>query len=178
MLSITRRIAIASATVLGLAGLTAPAFAGTANDGMTLSGTIDSTVNISITDASKDLTTNVAASTPSTYKVKLSDISQMGSNDADGYQVVASSTNMSGNSGQLNSADGDDQIPFKLAIAVNTDNGQALTYKDVNGTTVLYTGVQGNVTDQALFISVTQADADTADAGAYADTITLTISDL
>ncbi|MGA0198250.1 MAG: hypothetical protein ACO3NK_03845, partial [Prochlorotrichaceae cyanobacterium] len=119
----------------------------------------------------------IAASTPGTYKVKLSDITQMGTNDADGFTVAASSANMSGGVGKLTSADGDDTIDFQVVIAVNTDDGSALTYKAVDGSTVLYTGTQGNVTDQALFISVTQADSDTADAGAYADTITLTITD-
>lgn len=171
-MSALRHFTIASSTVLGiglLSSLGLEAVAGS-TDSITVNGNIPSTLNINITETSTDLATNIATATPGTYRVKLSDFGDLGTNDADGFTVSFTSA------ASFASSDGDDTISYGVAVGPSsTSDLSTLSYAS-SGT--IYTGGQGNVSDQALFIELTQLDSDTADAGAYTLNLGLTVADL
>lgn len=170
-MSFLRRIFLISTTAFGVGMLSSLGLKACAQttDAITVNGNVPSTLIIDITETTADLTTNIAAATPDTYRVKLSDIANLGNNNANGYTVSFTAP------AAFASVSGDDTINYGLAIAPsNTADLSTLTYAT---TGTVHAGPQGNVSDQALFIELTQLDSDTADAGNYTLNLSLTVAD-
>lgn len=169
-----RRLLVASSlivTPVATLSLAPAAFAGTANTGVGVSGTVPSI--IAITASPTTAATALPLATSGAQTAKIADVS-ITSNNTAGITITATSTNNGILQSSINTAD---TVAYQIAI-VNDGSAAPTSYTTLSSLsqseTTGFSATTG-VKDLDLYIKVTNPTLPKR--GNYSDTITLTVAD-
>lgn len=163
-----RRAVIASGLVIGAAAAFSPAaFAGT-NDTVPLSGTVTSTVSMTVTNKIATSLDLKGDGTPSaSYVSKVADVN-ISTNNSSGATVTATF-------GNLVNPDGTTPIPVEVSAVDDGASAPSATGNAVNNTNYTFGSNAAGSVDKDLYIKFTPAALQ--DPNTYESTLTLNVAD-